>query len=129
MVYIKFNNSIYFINHGGIPVLPKLDIASIEYVSGVGKYGDEMKIAEIWNDTTPDNYYQIFGHRNIYSLEPKQGRCYLINGDAERGDDGKLVALNISNEIKVIIQKSFRLRNAEYDEWFHNRINTKKIDD
>ena len=55
-------------------------------IKGVGNYNDFEKIAETWVNTTPDNYYQIHGHRNTKGVPIKvNDRVFNLEGRVEFG--------------------------------------------
>jgi len=107
IAYFEFKNQKYLINHGGVIPLVyqhiqenKLPLIPFDtFMYGIGEYGDEEKIAQLWNKKVKD-CIQIFGHRNIYEIDPNQEKCILVNGNAEFG--GALVAANIKENIKII---------------------------
>ena len=118
LAYFKYHDKTILVNHAGITSLPNVLMSSSEFMYGPGKYGDEEEIAQFWTEKYPD-IIQVFGHRNIYNIDTKQGNCYLINGNAELGGaEGKLRAISIlPNEIKIFEQASFKERNNMFPEW------------
>jgi len=119
--YFKFNDKEYFVCHGGHIELPNTFSNLIDYYKGIGKYGDEKRITELWKENNPE-VIQFFGHRNICSVSPdsyKDNNCYLLNGDAERGPSGNIFAASIVNqEIEITKIKS----SQDYQDftWYEN---------
>ncbi len=122
IAYFKYNNKKYLVNHGGVTPLVyqhiqenKLPLIPLNtFMYGVGDYGDEEKIAKLWNEKVKD-CVQIFGHRNIYEIKPDQGNCYLINGNAEFG--GYLVSINITKDLCTTLKIKTEREVAEHNQF------------
>ena len=55
-------------------------------IKGVGNYNDFELVAESFVNNTPDNYYQIHGHRNTKHLPTQVNeRCFNLEGQVEFG--------------------------------------------
>lgn len=100
MVHFSHGDKIFLVTHGGISSIPdgKLEfVSSIEMSHGVGKYEELEDVCDSWIKSTPENYIQIFGHRNIDDLPINyKDRCYLLDGHCEKG--GELRCVKISKD-------------------------------
>lgn len=86
--YYKYGENIYLVTHAGLSTLPKnlSYVATDQMIRGVGGYNDFEKIAETFLATTPDNVYQIHGHRNTKRLPVKvNDRVFNLEGRVEFG--------------------------------------------
>ena len=55
-------------------------------IKGVGSYNDFERIAETFFDTTPENCYQIHGHRNTKQVPVQvNDRVFNLEGQVEYG--------------------------------------------
>ena len=96
--YYRYDGNIYLVTHGGLSTIPEnlSLVATQEMLEGVGNFNDAEKVRESFRRTTPNNCFQIFGHRN-----PKQvplmadGRVFNLEGQVEYG--GNLRCLQISH--------------------------------
>lgn len=95
--YFRYNNSIYLVTHGGMPVLPTIKTPTQYFIDGVGRYEDMDLVAESWNSNTPPNYYQIFGHRNIDLVNIEIGRCFNLCDRVEYGGTLRILTLSKDN--------------------------------
>ena len=86
--YYKYGDNIYLVTHAGLSTLPKnlSYVATDQMIRGVGNYNDFEKVAETFLATTPDNVYQIHGHRNTKRLPVKvNDRVFNLEGRVEFG--------------------------------------------
>ena len=94
--WFTYGDKEFFISHAGIATMPKElgKIATDQFISGVGKYNDYANVADTWMDTTNDNQYQIFGHRNS-KVEPIQmrDRVFNLEGKVEYGEDFRILEI------------------------------------
>lgn len=95
--YYLYREKTVVVTHGGLPTVP----ANFRYMSadqmirGVGDY--EIDIDSLWDSRTPENTYQLHGHRNIYHLPTLASkRSFNLEGAVERG--GHLRAVTLSSE-------------------------------
>ena len=81
--YYKYGDNIYLVTHAGLSTLAKnlSYVATDQMIRGVGNYNDFEKVAETFLATTPDNVYQIHGHRNTKRLPVKvNDRVFNLDG-------------------------------------------------
>lgn len=108
--YYKYGNNVYLVTHAGLSTLPKnlSFVATDQMIRGVGGYNDFEKIAETFINTTPNNVYQIHGHRNTKRLNTKvNDRVFNLEGRVEFGGELRCVqvdkdgihTIEIQNEI------------------------------
>ncbi len=96
--YYTYNGNTYLVTHGGLSTLPEnlTYIATEQMIKGVGFYNDFEKIAETFINTTPNNTYQIHGHRNTKGLPVKvNDRVFNLEGRIEFG--GELRCVQVDN--------------------------------
>lgn len=111
--YYQYGDNVYFITHAGLSNLPDniTTIATDQMINGVGSYNDFEKIADAWINNTPDNYFQIHGHRNTKSLPIMiNDRVCNLEGKVEFGGHLRIVQLDSNGlhpiEIKNDIYKA-----------------------
>ena len=95
--YYKYGSNIYFVTHAGLSTIPKnlSFIATDQMIRGVGGYNDFEKIAETFVNTTPDNFYQIHGHRNTKRVPIKvNDRVFNLEGRVEFGGELRCVQID-----------------------------------
>ena len=86
--YYRYNDQIFLVTHAGLSTLPEnlSFVATEQMIKGVGSYNDFEIIAETFFDTTPDNCYQIHGHRNTKQLPVQvNDRVFNLEGQVEYG--------------------------------------------
>ena len=97
--WYKYDDKEVFVSHAGIATLPDnlTKMATTQMINGVGGYNDFETVAETWMNTTKDNMYQIYGHRNTKKLPMKiRDRVYDLEGNVEFG--GELRILELTHE-------------------------------
>ncbi len=95
--YYKYGNNIYLVTHAGLSTIPKnlSFVATDQMIRGVGGYNDFEKVAETFVNTTPDNVYQIHGHRNTKRLPVKvNNRVFNLEGRVEFGGTLRCVQID-----------------------------------
>lgn len=102
--WYTFHGKEVLVSHGGISTM--LDnlglIATEQLIKGVGKYDDYGKIADTWMETTSDNMYQIFGHRNTGLSDTRmRDRVFNLEGHVEFGGHLRITELS-SDEFRTI---------------------------
>ena len=97
--YFTHNGRTFLVTHGGLSCLPEnlTKVQTYQMVRGVGNYSDAQIVDDSFAENTPDNVYQIHGHRNI-TKSPIQvnDKCFNLEGDIEFG--GKLRAVRITQD-------------------------------
>lgn len=93
-VYYTYGEKTVFVSHGGFPTIPdKMEhLATHTFINGVGKYEDDIDAA--WTEQTPESFYQVHGHRNVFRL-PTEGskRSYNLEGQVEMGGHLRIATL------------------------------------
>ncbi len=95
--YYKYGDNIYLVTHAGLSTMPDnlSYVATEQMIKGVGNYNDFEKIAETFLNTTPDNVYQIHGHRNTKGLPVQvNDRVYNLEGRVEFGGSLRCVQVD-----------------------------------
>lgn len=95
--YYKYGENVYLVTHAGLSALPKnlSFVATDQMIRGVGGYNDFEKIAKTFINTTPDNVYQIHGHRNTKRLDTKvNDRVFNLEGRVEFGGELRCVQID-----------------------------------
>ena len=95
--YYKYGDNVYLVTHAGLSTLPKnlSFVSTDQMIRGVGSYNDFEKIAETFINTTPDNVYQIHGHRNTKRLDTKvNDRVFNLEGRVEFGGELRCVQVD-----------------------------------
>ena len=86
--YYTYGERVFLVTHAGLSTVPEnlSFVATEQMIKGVGDYNDFEKIAETFFDTTPNNYYQIHGHRNTKELPVMvNDRVFNLEGQVEYG--------------------------------------------
>lgn len=97
------------VTHAGISTMPEniTKVATSQMIHGVGTYDDYEKVADSWMNNTPDNYYQIFGHRNTKALPVRiRDRVFNLEGKVEFGGDLRIVELDKDGFHEVTIKNT-----------------------
>ncbi len=108
--YYRYEENIYLVTHAGLSTLPEnlSFVATEQMIKGVGSYNDFEVMAEAFFDNTPDNCYQIHGHRNTKQLDVMvNDRVFNLEGQVEYGgclrcvqvDQDGIHCVEISNEV------------------------------
>jgi predicted kinase len=131
MTKFKFGTNEYFITHGGFPNIPTIFDKTIEFIRGVGDYGEEEEVIKTFAENTYDNQYIIFGHRDIFEIKNsmlEEYRGCVLNGDAEMNPNGSIKCLVIKKtdvgvEHKFIEEKTTR-KVDDIPTFYKNKIET-----
>ena len=86
--YYKYNGDVFLVTHGGLSAITdNLSlIATEQMIKGAGNYNDFEAVADAFYNSTPSNFYQIFGHRNPKSLPVRMNkRVFNLEGKVEFG--------------------------------------------
>ena len=108
--YYQYGNKMFLVTHAGLSTIPEnlSFVATDQMISGVGNYNDFEKIADTFLRTTPENVYQVHGHRNTKNLPIKvNDRVYNLEGRVEFGGELRCVqvyqngihTIEVSNEV------------------------------
>lgn len=103
--YYKFGDNVYLVTHAGLSTVPEnlTKISTTQMIRGVGNYSETEEVANTWISTTPDNYYQIFGHRNVKRLPASvNDRVFVLEGQVEHGGCLRCVQVLPGGEHKVV---------------------------
>lgn len=95
--YYKYGDNVYLVTHAGLSTLPKnlTYVATDQMIRGVGNYNDFEKVAETFIKTTPENVYQIHGHRNTKGLPVQvNDRVFNLEGRVEFGGSLRCVQID-----------------------------------
>ena len=95
--YYKYGDNIYLVTHAGLSTIPKnlSYVATDQMIRGVGNYDDFEKVAETFLNTTPENVYQIHGHRNTKGLPVQvNDRVFNLEGRVEFGGSLRCVQVD-----------------------------------
>ena len=94
--YFEYAGNVYIVTHAGLSKVPSnmTLVATSQMIKGVGNYNDFEAVAESFVRNTPQNYYQIHGHRNTKHLPTKMNdRCFNLEGRVEFGGELRCVQL------------------------------------
>lgn len=86
--YYTYGKNVYLVTHAGLSTVPEnmTKIATAQMIKGVGNYNDFESVANSFVENTPDNYYQIHGHRNTKNIPPQvNDRVFNLEGKVEFG--------------------------------------------
>lgn len=95
--YFKYKDNVYLVTHAGLSTLPNnlSYVATEQMIKGVGTYNDFEKIAETFVNITPDNVYQIHGHRNTKGVPIQvNDRVFNLEGRIEFGGSLRCVQID-----------------------------------
>lgn len=107
MYYYTFLGNTVLVSHGGLSTLPKnlVQIPSIQFVKGSGTYEEADENDESFARNTPDDTYQVHGHRNRFSSPTQVNeKCFNLEGKIEFGGELRVVRLDKSGFIEQSIQ-------------------------
>ncbi len=96
MFYYTFYGRTVLVTHGGLSTLPKQlsYINAIQFIKGAGSYEEADVCDASFAANTPDNVYQVHGHRNRYSSSTRSSeRCFNLEGKIEFGGELRTVTL------------------------------------
>jgi len=95
--YIHFHGNNILCCHGGVPHYNIDKLPAHQLIKGVGNYKDYLTVAESFQNTCPENTYQLFGHRNTESSSTRlSNNVFNLNGDIEL--KGALRVVKFSND-------------------------------
>lgn len=98
--FYEFKDKKVFCSHGGLNFLPENPselsfIPASEMIYGVGNYEESQSIAQQFCQNTPEDSFELFGHRNRFKL-PVQiaSRVFLLEGKVDAGGHLRVVSLD-----------------------------------
>lgn len=109
--YYAYGGNTYIVTHAGLSTLPDniTTVATSQMIKGVGNYNDFETVAEAFVKNTPDNCFQIHGHRNTKQLPTQvNDRVFNLEGQVEFGGhlrcvqalpDGTHAVVEIKNNV------------------------------
>lgn len=85
--YYRYNEKTFFVSHAGVSTIPDnpLFLSAKQMIEGVGGYDDVETIEKRFDETMPDDCYQIHGHRNKTQPVHSTSRNYNLEGQIEFG--------------------------------------------
>lgn len=85
--YYRYNEKTFFVSHAGVSTIPDnpLFLSAKQIIEGVGDYDDVETIEKKFDETMPDDCYQIHGHRNKTQPVHATSRNYNLEGQIEFG--------------------------------------------
>lgn len=107
--YFTYGNNTYIVTHGGLSTLPEsLTLVSAkQMIDGVGEFDDFEKIANEFEQSTSENTYQIYGHRNTKDIPIKvNDRVFNLEGKIEYGGELRCVTIEKNKEPEPISIKN-----------------------
>lgn len=114
--YYTYNGNRFIVTHAGLSTIPDnlTLVATDQMIHGVGSYNDFETIAETFVRTTPENTYQIHGHRNTKSLPIQiNNRVFNLEGKVEFGGNLRCVQLNKDGEYMAMEMPNYVYKSPE----------------
>lgn len=114
--YYTYNGNRFIVTHAGLSTIPDnlTLVATDQMIHGVGSYNDFETIAETFVRTTPENTYQIHGHRNTKSLPIQiNNRVFNLEGKVEFGGHLRCVQLNKDGEYMAMEMPNYVYKSPE----------------
>lgn len=102
--YYTYHGNVYLVTHGGISNLDDnlLFTSTEQMIHGVGNYQETELVDAAFVSNTPDNTYQIHGHRNVENTEiHNHTRTFNLEGKVELGDMLRCVQITPDDYICV----------------------------
>ena len=107
--YFKYYDKEFLVSHGGMSCFPEnLTLISTEQlIKGTGKYSDMLISNENFTVHSPENIYQIHGHRNIDKV-PIQvtKKTFNLEGDVEHGGELRILQITKDDIIPIAIKNN-----------------------
>lgn len=103
--YYQYGDNTYLVTHAGLSTLPEnlTKVATSQMIKGVGNYNDFEAVANAFVENTPDNCYQIHGHRNTKHLPTQvNDRVFNLEGQVEFGGCLRCVQVLPGGEHRVV---------------------------
>ena len=119
MAYFRFDNTTYFVTHGGLPYVPENMqlVATDQFIHGVGTYAfdidkqyseNQMNLLECCPGFDQnDIIVQVHGHRNTFGIAADEYEyTYNLEGRIEFGGDLRVLMLEHNKKPQVIYVKN-----------------------
>lgn len=103
--YYKYHDNVYLVTHAGLSRVPEnlTFVATDQMIRGVGNYNDFEAVANSFVENTPQNFYQIHGHRNTKNVPTQANeRVFNLEGRVEFGGQLRCVQLLEDGTHKVV---------------------------
>ena len=94
--WYTYGDKTVLVTHAGLSCIPEnmTLVATQQMIKGVGSYNDFEKVADAFVENTPENTYQIHGHRNTKHLPVQVNeRVFNLEGRVEFGGELRVVQL------------------------------------
>lgn len=107
--YYQYGDKVYLVTHAGLSTIPEnlTTVATMQMIKGVGNYNDFEAVANAFVENTPDNCYQIHGHRNTKHLPVQvNDRVFNLEGQIEFGGCLRCVQVSPDGEEVFEIQNT-----------------------
>lgn len=114
--YFDYKGNTYIVTHGGLSTLPEnlTTVSAAQMIKGVGGYNDFEAVENAFVENTPDNCYQIHGHRNTKNLPVKTNeRNFNLEGRVEFGGELRVVQLLQNGSQRVVTVKNTVFKQPE----------------
>lgn len=96
-LFYKFHDKRVICTHGGISNMPKhlVLLSAAQSIHGVGSYLNASSISQAFAYNTPENFYQVFGHRNKTGLPIQlNDKNFILESQVEFGGYLRILQLN-----------------------------------
>ena len=117
-VYYTYAGNKVIVTHAGISRLPEniVTVSATQMIKGVGDYDDFEAVADSFVRNTPDNCYQIHGHRNTKCVPTQVNeRVFNLEGKIEFGGHLRCVQAYPDGTFKTFEVKNDVFRQPEPD--------------
>ena len=118
--YYTYGDRTIFACHAGLSRIPDnlTLIATEQMIRGVGYYSEYKQVAESFERLTPENFYQLFGHRNTEDSPVHMSqRCFNLEGHVEFGGMLRVVTLDADGFHEVEVKNNvFKPANEQVSE-------------
>jgi len=113
--WYSYGDKTVLVTHAGLSCIPEnmTLVATQQMIKGVGNYNDFEKVANAFVANTPENTYQIHGHRNTKHLPVQVNeRVFNLEGRVEFGGELRVVQLS-ADGFKTVEIKNTVFREPE----------------
>lgn len=135
-LFYKFHDKRVICTHGGISNMPKhlVLLSANQSIQGVGSYLNASSISQAFAYNTPDNLYQVFGHRNKTRLPISlNDKNFILECEVEFGGYLRVLQLNqhgfIDKSLKntIFITKEEKEDQIKLQKFFDNLLRNKRF--